>query len=384
MAEPIADHGLSEQMREQLAKMCREVLRPRMSEVDEKRELPRENLKMMAEMGLFGIEVPEAYGGIGLGPTVHAMVCEELSWACPSSETVYRAQSLVAHPLVHFGSEEQKQKYLPGLAQGDLAAFGLSEPVAGSDVQGIQTRAEHVDGGYRITGQKTFASNAGVSQLYLIFARTGEKGGRFASAFLVPSDRTGLEIGPKLHKMGRHGSVTAPIYLDGVEVSEAERLGEEGDGLRIAFHTMVHGRILQAAAGIGIARAVFEIACDYAKERHAFGRAIGGIQAVQLKLADMAIELEAARGLQRRALELLEGGEDANMASAILKVFASRMGINACRSAMNILGGYGYMKEYLVETFYRDIQLFEIAEGQNDVLCSALIARQLGMPAWNK
>ena len=129
---------------------------------------------------------------------------------------------------------------------------------------------------------------------------------------------------------------------------------------------------------------MFEIACDYAKERHAFGRAIGGIQAVQLKLADMAIELEAARGLQRRALELLEGGEDANMASAILKVFASRMGINACRSAMNILGGYGYMKEYLVETFYRDIQLFEIAEGQNDVLCSALIARQLGMPAWNK
>ena len=374
-----------EQLRKVVARACREVIRPRARQVDEGGELPRENLALLAELGLFGIEIPPEYGGAGLGAAALAAVCEELSWACPSTETVFRASlSLTTYPLLHFGSDGQKGRFLPKMATGELlGAFALSEPEAGSDVRALKTRAQRTDGGYRLNGQKMFISNAGCADLYLVFARTEGEGSRILSAFLVPADRPGLAFGKKLKKMGRHGSVTAPMFLDDVEVSEDERLGDEGRGLRIAFTTMVHGRAMLAAAALGIGRAVLEIACQHAQERIAFGRPLGAMQAVQLKLAEIDMQLEAARGLVRRAVEQLEAGQDATRISAMAKVFASSMAVDACREAMQVMGGAGYMKDSLVEMFYRDIKLFEIAEGANDVLL-LLIARQLGLPRWDR
>ncbi|MBX5474476.1 MAG: acyl-CoA dehydrogenase family protein [Thermoleophilia bacterium] len=356
----------------------RQEVEPHAAEWDRERRFPREALARLADLGLMGVCVPEAYGGAGADFLSYVLVLEELSRGDAGlGVTVAVHTSAVTLPLVRFGSEEQRARFVPPLARGEqLGAFCLTEPEAGSDAGALRTRAEPDGDGWRITGSKQWVTNGRYAGTFLLFARTDPQtpGPGGVSAFVL--DAGHVRITRDEEKLGLNSSVTSDLVVEGARVGRDRLLHEEGKGFHVAMATLDAGRIGIAAQAVGIAQAAFDVARAYAKERHAFGRAIAEFQAIQHKLADMSTEIDAARLLVYRAAMLKERGEPHTEAGAKAKLYASEMARRQTAEAIQILGGYGYTKEFPVERYYRDAKVTEIYEGTSEIQ-RLVIARQI-------
>lgn len=358
-----------------------EVIQPRAIETDVQAKFPADILKEMGELGLMGIPFPEEYGGSNGDTISYVIAAEEIARVCASTALSYVATvSLGASPIYYFGTEEQKQTYLTPLAQGkELGAFGLTEPNAGSDAGGTKTIAIENGKDFIITGEKCFITNASFASAIIITAVTGKnaQGKSLISAFIVPSDSPGMKITSNYDKMGVRGSDTAEIVLDQVRVPQENLLGKRDQGFKQFLHTLDGGRISIAALGVGIAQAALDRALSYAKERTQFGKPIANFQAIQFKLADMAMEVELARNMVYKAAWLKDNHKSFTKEAAYAKLFATETAFRSANQAIQIHGGYGYMREYEVERYLRDAKLLEIGEGTSEIQ-RLVIARQLG------
>jgi short-chain 2-methylacyl-CoA dehydrogenase len=352
---------------------------PVAEELDRESRFPYDIVAELAELGLMGIPIPEEYGGAGGDTVSYALAVEELTRVDSSiAITVAAHTSLGTMPFLLFGSEEQKRDWLPDLASGRrLAAFGLTEPGAGSDAGATQTRAELRDGEWIVNGSKIFITNAGtdITACVTITARTGEDE---ISNLIVPNGTTGYEISAPMKKMGWHASDTRELSFSDCTVAEANLLGPRGAGFRQFLEILDGGRISVAAMGVGLAQGAFDLASGYAKEREQFGRPIAKFQSVQFRLADMATEIEAGRALVLRAAWLKDEGRPFAKEAAMAKLYTGELSSRAVDAALQIHGGYGYMDEYPISRLYRDQKVLEIGEGTNDVQ-RMVIARQLGL-----
>ncbi len=359
-------------------KMIRDIAReiaekrvkPVRAELDEKGEFPAEIMKEIAQADLFRIFIPEEYEGMGGGVFEMCLATEELSKVCGGVAVSYAASALGSFPIIMFGNEEQKKKYLPKVASGEwLAAFGLTEPNAGSDASAIQTTAKKVEGGYILNGTKQFITNGGVAHVYVIIASTDKtKGARGLSAFIVEKGTKGFTFGKEENKMGIRASKTAELVFQDCFVPEENLLGREGLGFVIAMRTFDRTRPGIGAQAVGIAQGALEEAIKYAHNRIQFGQPITSFQGIQFMLADMATKIEAARSLVYRAAKLIdEGVKDISKISAMAKLFASDVAMEVTTDAVQIFGGYGYMKEYPVEKMMRDAKITQIYEGTNQI-----------------
>jgi alkylation response protein AidB-like acyl-CoA dehydrogenase len=374
------DYELTAEQRE-IAALAREFaaaeIEPYAAEWDRAHGFPRELLARLAEVGLLGVCVPEEDGGGGADFLSYVLVLEELSRADAGvGVTVAVHTSACTLPLLAWGSDEQRARFVPPLARGEtIGAFALTEPGAGSDAGSLVTRAEPAGGGWRLSGRKQWITNGAFAGTFLLFARTGtaDEGARGVSAFVL--DAAHVEVTREEEKLGLNSSSTSDLAID-VEVPGDRLLGEEGRGFRIAMSTLDGGRIGIAAQAVGIAQAAYDVARAYARERHAFGRRIAEFQAIQHKLADMATELEAARLLVRRAALAKDAGRPHTLEGAQAKLFASEMARRQTAEAIQVLGGYGYTKEFPVERYYRDAKVTEIYEGTSEIQ-RLVIAREL-------
>jgi alkylation response protein AidB-like acyl-CoA dehydrogenase len=366
------DFGLSDDQREIQAltrDFAQAEIEPNASQWDRDHHFPRDLFGKLAELGLMGACVPEEYGGAGADFLSYILVLEELSRADAGvGVTVAVHTSACTLPILSFGTEEQKARFVPPLARGEgIGAFALTEPEAGSDAGSLRARAEPTDGGWTITGAKQWITNGAHASTFLFFARTdldtpGPKG---VSAFILDADH--VKITREEEKLGLNSSVTNDIAAEGVEVERDRLLHDEGKGFTVAMATLDGGRIGIAAQALGIAQAAFDVARVYAKERHTFGKAIAEHQAIQWKLADMATEIDAARLLVYRAAWLKDQGRPHTEEGAKAKLFASETARRQTAEAIQILGGYGYTKEFPVERYYRDAKITEIYEGTSEI-----------------
>jgi acyl-CoA dehydrogenase len=358
-------------------------IRPKAAEYDEHSTHPADVIAKAHEVGLMNVHVPEEYGGLGLPGFAGMLIGEELSWGCAGIAVSIVANTLGAAPVLLFGSDEQKQDWLPPLAEEPiLCSFGLSEPDAGSDVARIKTTAERRGDEYVVNGSKMFITNAGHAAWTVVFAKTDKtKGHRGLSAFVVPMDADGVTIEKHLDKMGQRATDTSAFALDDVVIPAANRLGEEGDGFKIAMQTLDYTRPGTAAGAVGVAQAAFEIARDYAKERVTFDAPIAMHQGVNFLVADMATEIEAARLLTWQAAWMLDAGygRRATLYSSFAKRFAADTAMKVTTDAVQVLGGYGYIKEYPVEKLMRDAKLFQIYEGTSQIQ-RLVIAKEIFLP----
>jgi len=365
------DFSLSQDQRE-IQALARDFaaseIEPHASEWDREHRFPREVFAKLAELGLMGVCVPEAYGGAGADFLSYVLVLEELSRADAGvGVTVAVHTSAATLPILAFGTEEQKRRFVPPLARGEtLGAFALTESDAGSDAGSLRTTATPEGDGWRITGSKQWTTNGSHAGTFLVFARTDPDtvGARGVSAFLL--DRDHVEVTREEEKLGLNSSSTADLRID-AHVGGDRLLHEERKGFAVAMHTLDGGRIGIAAQAVGIAQAAYDVARAYALERRAFGSRIGDFQAIQWKLADMATELDAARLLVHRAAWLKERGLPHTAEGAKAKLFASEMARRQTAEAIQVLGGYGYTKEFPVERYYRDAKITEIYEGTSEV-----------------
>jgi acyl-CoA dehydrogenase len=327
------------------------------------------------------VHVPEEYGGLGLPGFEGMLVGEELSWGCSGMAVAIVANTLGAGPVMLAGSEEQKEQWLPPLLEEPiLCSFGLTEPDAGSDVARIKTRAERRGDEYVLNGSKMFITNAGHAAWTVVFAKTdASKGHRGLSAFIVPMGADGVRIEKHLDKMGQRSTDTSAFALDDVVVPAANRLGEEGDGFKIAMQTLDFTRPGTAAGAVGVAQAAFEYAKDYAIERVTFDVPIAMHQGVNFMIADMATEIEAARLLSWQAAWMLDQGQRATLHSSFAKRFSADTAMKVTTDAVQVFGGYGYMKEYPVEKLMRDAKLFQIYEGTSQIQ-RLVIAKEIFLP----
>jgi alkylation response protein AidB-like acyl-CoA dehydrogenase len=351
----------------------------RAADLDRQGSFPWPTLRKMGEMGLLGVLTPERYGGAGLDNLAYVVLLEEISAADASHGTIMSVTNGLPQAMVlAYGSDEQKERYLPRLAGGEwIGAFCLSEPHCGSDAAAMKTRAERNASGYRLNGTKAWITGGGEAQLYLVMAKTDPRGGaRGVSCFLVEKGTRGMIFGRPEEKLGQHAAVTTTVTFDDCEVAEGARLGPEGQGFVAAMASLDGGRIGIAAQAVGIARAAFEAARDYAAERHAFGQAIREFQGVQFKLADMATRLEAARLLTHRAAWLKDRGYRVTREASMAKLFASEAATATTDAAVQVFGGYGYSREYPVERYFRDARVTEIYEGTSEIQ-RVVIGRQL-------
>ena len=342
---------------------------PHAAEWDRDHTFPREVFAKLAELGLMGACVPEEYGGAGTDFLSYVLVLEELSRADAGvGVTVAVHTSAVTLPILTFGTDEQRARFVPPLARGEhLGAFALTEAEAGSDAGSLRTRAEPDGDGWRITGNKQWITNGRYSGTFLLFARTDSStaGARGVTAFILDGDQ--VRVTRDEEKLGLNSSITNDIAIDGAYVERDRLLHEEGRGFRVAMQTLDGGRIGIAAQAVGIAQAAYEVALAYARERRTFGKTIGEHQAIQAKLADMSMEIDAARLLVHRAAWLKDRGEPVTEAGAKAKLFASEMARRQTAEAIQILGGYGYTKEFPVERYYRDAKITEIYEGTSEI-----------------
>lgn len=356
-------------------------IRPRAIEIDRKAEFPLDIFKKLGNLGLLGIPFPEKYGGSGGDTVSYALATEEIGRVCGSTGLSYAAAiSLGASPLYYFGTEEQKEKYLKPLAEGKaLGSFGLTEPNAGSDAGGTQTTADKDQDTYVINGEKCFITNASYAETLIVTAVTGknEKGKNTISSFIVPTDTEGVTITSNYDKMGVRGSDTAEIVLENVRVPEDHLLGEADKGFKQFLYTLDGGRISIGALAVGIAQASLEKSLAYAKERKQFGQPISKFQAIQFKLADMAMETELARNMVHKAAWLKDEKKPFGKEAAYAKLFATETAFRVANEAIQIHGGYGYIREYEVERYLRDAKLLEIGEGTSEIQ-RLVIARELG------
>ena len=368
-------------VRSMVREFAEEVIRPRALEIDTEAKFPEDIFKQMGELGLLGIPFPEEYGGSGGDTLSYAIAVEEIGRVCGSTGLSYAAAvSLGASPFYYFGTEEQKQTYLTPLAEGKaLASFGLTEPNAGSDAGGTKTTAVLDGDEYVINGEKCFITNASYAKTLIITAVTGKdsKGKNAITAFIVPTDTEGVTITSNYDKMGVRGSNTAEIVLENVRVPKENILGEKDKGFKQFLYTLDGGRISIGALGLGIAQASLDKALQYAKERKQFGQSISKFQAIQFKLADMAMEVELARNMVYKAAWLKDKGKAFKKEAAFAKLYATETAFRAANQAIQIHGGYGYMREYEVERYLRDAKLLEIGEGTSEIQ-RLVIARELG------
>ncbi|MDC3425909.1 acyl-CoA dehydrogenase family protein [Aquibacillus sp. 3ASR75-11] len=358
-----------------------EVIGPRAIEIDKEAKFPEDIFKEMGKLGLLGIPFPEAYGGSGGDTLAYALAVEEIGRVCGSTGLSYAAAvSLGASPIYYFGTEEQKQTYLTPLATGEaLGSFGLTEPNAGSDAGGTKTTATLQNDEYVINGEKCFITNASYAKTIIVTAVTGkdQKGKNIISAIIVPTDTDGVKIKNEYDKMGVRGSDTAEIVLEDVRVPRENLLGDPEKGFKQFLYTLDGGRISIAALALGIAQGSLDKALKYAKERKQFGQSISSFQSIQFKLADMAMEVELARNIVWKAAWLKDNNRAFTKESAFAKLYASETAFRTANEAIQIHGGYGYMREYEVERYLRDAKLLEIGEGTSEVQ-RMVIARQLG------
>ncbi|MBU1699728.1 MAG: acyl-CoA dehydrogenase [Candidatus Eisenbacteria bacterium] len=367
-------------MIESIRDFCEDRLGPIAREIDEKGKTPPEILREMSDLGLMSMPIPHEYDGLGLDSLTICAVIEEISRVCASvAITISVHNSVGAYPILLFGTEEQKRLYLPKMCREWLGAFALTEPNAGSDAAGITTQARKEGDAYILNGSKMFVTNGSIGQLLLVIARTDpdpasrHKG---ISAFLVPADSPGISVASAGEKMGIRGSDTAVVHLDNVRVAADHLLGGEGEGFKIAMASLDNGRLGVGAQAVGIAQAALDEAVKYAKEREAFGRPLAEKQAIQFMVAEMETSLQAARLLIHRAAWMKDENRPYSKEAAMAKLFAAEMVQSVTHDAIQIHGGYGYMKEYPVERYARDARITEIYEGASEIQ-RIVIARSL-------
>jgi len=368
----MVDFRLSEEQ-EAVRKLAREFalkeMRPVAREYDEKEEFPWPIVKKAHELGLLNSVIPEEYGGVGADRLTECLIAEELFYGCAGMGTSLMANNLGLTPIVIAGTDEQKERFLtPFVEEPIMASFCLTEPKAGSDAAGIRTRAVRDGDYYILNGTKQFITNGSVASYYTVFATLDpslrHKG---IIALVVPRDTPGITIGKVEHKMGQRASDTAQVVFEDVKVPVANRLGEEGEGFKIAMKTLDNSRAGIAACAVGIAQAAFEDARKYALERKQFGQPIANFQAIQFMLADMAIKIETARLAVWRAAWLADNGLPHTKESSIAKAYATDIAMQVTTDAVQIFGGYGYTREFLVEKYMRDAKLMQIYEGTNQI-----------------
>jgi acyl-CoA dehydrogenase len=368
-------------LRELARDFANREIRPVAADYDERSQHPADVIAKAHEVGLMNPHVPEEYGGPGLSAFEQILIGEELAWGCSGIATSIVANILGSLPVLLAGSDEQKREWLaPLLEEPLLCSFALTEPAAGSDVSAIQTTAELRSGNYVLNGSKMFITNAGQAAWFVVFASTDrESGHRGLSAFIVPAGADGVVVEEHLEKLGQRATDTSALALHEVRVPAANRLGEEGEGFKIAMRTLDLTRPGTAAGAVGVARAAFEHAVEYSKSRVQFGQPIAINQGVNFLVADMAAEIEAARLLTWQAAWLIDRGERATLQSSYAKRFAADTAMKVATDAVQIFGGYGYMKEYPVEKLMRDAKLFQIYEGTSQIQ-RLVIAREIFLP----
>lgn len=363
-----------------------EKLLPLAAEYDRTEEFTAPQARMLAEMGFLGMMVPEEYGGSGLDTVSYVLAMEEVSRACASTSVTMTVQnSLACYPIQRFGTEEQKRKYLVPLATGEwLGCYGLTEPAAGSDPASMATTAVEDGDHYVLNGSKIFISNGGVSQLSIVWATTNrELKHKGISCFIVESSTPGFQVGTEEKKLGIRGSNTVELHFENCRVPKQNMLGEPGEGFKIAMMTLDGGRIGIAAQALGIAQACLDASVKYAHERQAFGKTLADIEAIQIKIADMAMEIQASRLLTYHAAWLKDQGARFSKQAAMAKLHASETATKAGHMAVQIHGGYGYLRDFPVERLYRDARITEIYEGTSEIqrlVISSMTLRE-GKPA---
>ncbi|RCL28368.1 acyl-CoA dehydrogenase [Pseudomonas sp. AFG_SD02_1510_Pfu_092] len=358
---------------------AQERLKPFAEQWDKEHRFPKEAIGEMAELGLFGMLVPEQWGGSDTGYVAYAMALEEIAagdGACSTIMSVHNSVGCV--PILRFGSEQQKERFLTPLASGAmLGAFALTEPQAGSDASSLKTRARLDGDHYVLSGSKQFITSGQNAGVVIVFAVTDpDAGKRGISAFIVPTDSPGYQVARVEDKLGQHASDTCQIVFDNVRVPVENRLGAEGEGYKIALANLEGGRIGIASQAVGMARAAFEVARDYANERQSFGKALIEHQAVAFRLADMATKIAVARQMVLHAAALRDAGRPALVEASMAKLFASEMAEKVCSDALQTLGGYGYLSDFPLERIYRDVRVCQIYEGTSDIQ-RMVIARNL-------
>jgi butyryl-CoA dehydrogenase len=347
-----------------------EKLAPLAAEYDRSEKFTAPQARMLAEMGFLGMMVPEEYGGSGLDTVSYVIAMEEVSRACASTSVTMTVQnSLVCWPIDYFGTEEQKRKYLAPLAAGEkLGCYALTEPAAGSDPASMATTAHEEGDHYVLHGSKIFISNGGVAQVCLVWAQTNrELRHKGISCFIVDASTPGFTVGAEEKKLGIRGSNTTELHFEGCRVPRANMLGKPGEGFKIAMQTLDGGRIGIAAQAVGIGQACIDAAVKYSHERQAFGKPLADIQAIQFKIADMAVEVQASRLLTYQAAWLKDQGARFSKQASMAKLHASEAATNAAHMAVQIHGGYGYLRDFPVERLYRDARITEIYEGTSEI-----------------
>ncbi|HEX8063702.1 MAG TPA: acyl-CoA dehydrogenase family protein [Allosphingosinicella sp.] len=359
-------------------RFVRERLRPLEERVDREDEVPAEIVAEMREMGLFGLSIPEEYGGLGLTMSEEVRVALELGGTTPAFRSTFGTNvGIGSQGLVMAGSEAQKVEWLPRIANGEIVtSFALTEPGAGSDSASVQTKAVRDGDVYRLTGTKRFITNADKASLFTVMARTGEPGAKGVSAFLVPADLPGVSVGKPEKKMGQQGAHVCDVNFDGAPVPVAHRLGEEGEGFRIAMRVLDRGRLHIAAVCVGIAERLIADAVGYAAQRRQFGKAISEFQLIQAMIADSKTETMAAKALVLEAAALKDKSEPITLEAAAAKYFASETVGRVADRVVQIFGGAGYIADYGIERLYRDVRLFRIYEGTSQVQ-QLVIAREV-------
>ncbi|MEG9625968.1 acyl-CoA dehydrogenase [Pseudomonas guariconensis] len=368
-----------QQIADAVRAFAQDRLKPFAEQWDKEHRFPREAIAEMAELGLFGMLVPEQWGGSDTGYVAYAMALEEIAagdGACSTIMSVHNSVGCV--PILRFGNEQQKAQFLTPLASGQmLGAFALTEPQAGSDASSLKTRARRDGDHYVLNGSKQFITSGQNAGVVIVFAVTDpEAGKRGISAFILPTDSPGYQVARVEDKLGQHASDTCQIVFDEVHVPVANRLGEEGEGYKIALANLEGGRIGIASQAVGMARAAFEVARDYANERQSFGKPLIEHQAVAFRLADMATRIAVARQMVLHAAALRGAGRPALVEASMAKLFASEMAEKVCSDALQTLGGYGYLSDFPLERIYRDVRVCQIYEGTSDIQ-RMVIARNL-------
>jgi len=366
--------------------LARTEFAPKAMERDKTKEFPADNLKKLGELGLMGMMVPPEYGGSGADTISYVLALAEVAYACAATAVVMSVHnSIVCESILRSGTEDQKKNYLPRLASGEiLGAFALTEPNAGSDPSSQTTKAVFEGDSYVLSGTKRFTTTGKNAGLVIVTAKTDETARhKGISAFLIEQDTPGLTVGPLEDKMGLRASDTADLIFEDCRIPAENRLGNEGDGFLIAMTGLDGGRIGIAAQSLGVARAAFDAAVQYAREREQFGRAISKFQGLRWMIADMATEIEATRLMMLSAAEMKDNGENYTLQASMAKLFASEMVNRITAKAIQIHGGYGFTKEYPVERYYRDARVFTIYEGTSEiqrVVISNLIFRDKRKP----
>ena len=369
-------------VRDLVREIAREKIAPVAAHYDETESYPEEIMKLLAQQGLMGIWVPEAYGGAGMGALAVALVAEELAWACAATATNWGATPLGGYPIVLAGTEEQKRRYLPRLAGGEiLAAYSLSEPAAGSDAAALQTTAARKGDRYILNGTKLWCSNGSNAGVITLFATVDRsKGAKGITAFLVEPGFPGFAVGKKEKKMGIRASPTVAFHLQDCEVPVENRLGAEGEGFKVAMRTLDFTRPMTGATAVGVAQAALDAAIGYAKERKQFNQPIGAFQGIQFMLADMAMQVHGARLMVHHVASLVDRGvPTAILEASMAKCFAADAAMHVATDAVQIFGGVGYTREFPVERYMRDAKIMQIYEGTNQIQRMVIAQQLLGI-----